>query len=51
MFSLEFFSYFDPLFCEQDNLKMTQSNALKFGTHNCIGMRKEHNKIFKLDLD
>ena len=27
------FSYFDPLFCVQDNLKMAQSNILKFNTH------------------
>ena len=28
-----YFSYFDPLFCVQDNLKMAQSNILKFNTH------------------
>ena len=31
--NLVYFSYFDPLFCEQDNLKMVQSNTLKFSTH------------------
>ena len=47
MFSLEYFSYFYHFFV---TTKMAQSNVLKFGTHT-IGMRKEHNKVFNLDLD
>ena len=35
-----YFSYFDPLFCVQNNLKMAQSNVLKFGTHMYRHMNK-----------
>ena len=43
---LVYFSYFDPLFCVQDNLKMAQSNILKIKTHMYRHMHKTQ-QIFR----
>ena len=43
-------AYFEPLFCGQDNMKMAQSNTLKFGTHMYRHMNKTQRFFSTLTL-